>query len=167
MNSCFYRACIAALSCIAIPAHATSDSEVILWGGSHHFQEAPNGRTWNECNPGIGFRVYFKPHSGVEPFVEADYIVKNSTGGSLALLGGGAQSTLARTGTLSVVAGFVAGFGRYENVWTKEHIMFPGGYPFVGLRQENTTVSLGYIPGVRSRGFPSGDVAVVTFGFRF
>jgi hypothetical protein len=111
-------------------------------------------------------RLYFKPHAGIEPFAQADYIARNSKEGSLMLVGGGAQYQLVRFHHASVVAGAVLGVARYENAWTKEVLLFPGGYPFIGVRHDATTISLGYIPEIQDGDGNQGGVFTLSLGLR-
>ena len=148
------------------PTSLAKELELTLWGLSHHTQAPPQGRAWNEINPGLGMRLYLEPHDGIEPFMQADYIVRNSKNGSLVLVGGGAQYSFLHMRHMSVVAGVVAGIARYENAWTDEVLYFPGGYPFVGVRRHATTASLGYIPEFRDKDGKQGGVFIFTLSFR-
>lgn len=125
------------------------DMELNLWGASYHLEKAPVFRTWNERNPGIGLRRYFGKISSAEMFLTADYIDKNSTGGSYMQAGVGIQFPVYRIREVSLLVGAVAGVGRYENSWQHQNHIFLGAYPFVAIRKNDITLSIGYIPKVR------------------
>ena len=123
--------------------------EVTVWQLSKHLESSPEGRFFNEVNPGVGIRKYFATtKSGVEVFADANYISKNSTGGKTILAGVGGQHPVLSKGHTDLLIGGVAGVMQYENSWEQKKYVSPGAYPFVGLRYKDVTVTMGYIPHV-------------------
>lgn len=128
------------------------DWELNVWGLSHHLESAPQGRAFNEVNPGIGIRKYFDKMSGFEVFVDANFVSKNSTSGQTALAGIGGQYPVFSTQQADILLGAVVGAVSYENTWDRQTYVTPGAYPFVGARYKDVALTVGYIPGIKVNG---------------
>lgn len=127
------------------------DWELTIWQLSRHLDDAPEGRSFVEVNPGIGIRKYISKKECWEIFGDANYIVKNSTGGKATLIGLGGQCSVLSTGYTELLLGGVAGVTRYENAWEQKTYVTPGAYPFVGVRHKDLTLTMGYIPSIKSK----------------
>jgi hypothetical protein len=137
------------------PAYAVDDSErnpgdveLNIWGLSKHLESPPQGRQWNEFNPGIGVRMYFQSPikmDGLETFFTADYMLRNSTGGRLITAGVGAQYHMASVGETKLFVGIAGGVSNYQNKWEERNYTSLAGYPFVAVRYHDITVTGGYI----------------------
>ncbi|MHB8652231.1 MAG: hypothetical protein ACYC8S_03825 [Minisyncoccota bacterium] len=124
------------------------DMELNIWGVSYHPKSAPARHTFNQVNPGIGLRRYFKNIRGVEVFGDVEFMNKNSTGGHLFQVGVGGQYPVLSLGHTDVLVGVAAGILSYENKWMGETYVVPGAYPFVGVRHKNVALTVGYVPPV-------------------
>ncbi len=141
--------------------------EIDVWGLSHHLESPPRGRTWNQVNPGVGLRRYFPTRSCLEVFGEADWMARNSTGGSLTQVGVGIQYPIFSIGRANLLVGGVAGGFVYQNKWEHQTYVDPGAYPFVAVKYERTTITMGYIPHVAFRGRHTYGAIFYHVGFRF
>ena len=146
---------------------STGDAEVVVWGMSHHLSAPPEGRTFNETNPGIGFRKYFASRNNIEVFADAHYVSKNSTSGEAVMVGIGGQYPFASMGRVDVLVGGVAGISRYENTWERKVYVAPGAYPFLGLRWKYITLTVGYVPNVSVDGMATYSTLFAYASMRF
>ncbi len=141
--------------------------EVLLWGGSYHLEDAPQDKKFNESNPGLGLRYYLGEKYGFEVYLEGDYIVRNSTGGSLVQAGIGAHYPFRITADISILVGGAVGVARYENVWNNKTYVFPGGYPYVGVRYREFTFTVGYVPDIDQGNARAYQTFLTTLNYRF
>lgn len=126
--------------------------EMNVWGVSKHLETAPYGEKWNETNPGVGMRAFFKNPTrvkGLETFVTVDYVDRNSTGGHIIGAGIGAQYPIVSTLGADLLVGGVAGITRYRNRWEKITYTNPSGFPFLAIRLPFATTTFGYVPKIR------------------
>lgn len=141
--------------------------ELVMWQGSKHFDAPPEGRSFNELNPGIGLRKYLTGAKGVEIFVDANYISKNSTGGEAVLAGIGGQCPIVSMGHADLLVGAAIGVMQYKNAWEHETYVTPGAYPFVGVRYKDVTLTVGYIPEVSTKNTSTYEAVFAYAGIRF
>jgi hypothetical protein len=164
------------LVAVAVPAYAADepernpgDVELNIWGLSKHLQGAPKGRQWNEFNPGVGARVYFHNPTnidGLETFVEADYMARNSTGGQFIMAGVGVQYPVGSISGVKFFVGASGGVSRYNNEWEGRTLTSLAGYPFIAARSRDVTVTLGYIPKVQISGMSSYSTLFMFLGMK-
>lgn len=134
----------------AAEGRSSGDFELTVWGLSKHLENPPSSRSFVEVNPGIGMREYITKRGCWEIFADANYISKNSTGGTAILAGVGGQCPVASAGRTEFLVGGVVGMARYENMWQGETSIIPGAYPFIGVRRKDITLTVGYIPHTQS-----------------
>src|SRR3989344_2613990 len=143
------------------------DWEITIWQLSKHLESPPEGRFFNEVNPGIGVRKYLAKKDGVEVFADANYISKNSTGGKAILAGIGGQYPVLSKGHTDLLIGGVAGVMQYENSWEQKMYVAPGAYPFVAPRYKDVTVTVGYVPHVSIKNKSAYEALFMYVGVRF
>jgi len=159
------------LSFITFPAFAersAGDVEMNLWGVSYHHKRPLRKENFHELNPGVGLRFYVpSPIEGFETFVTVDHIRKNTTGGKATQVGIGGLYPIGEYAGVQFLVGGVVGAVRYEDKWSGDTGIYPGGYPVLSVRYDRCTLTLGHIIGGSH-----GDKGIVsaTFmytGFRF
>ena len=153
---------------VACDGRVPGDWEVTVWELSKHLERPPEGHVFVEVNPGVGLRRYFSRANCWEIFADANYISKNSTGGTAALVGVGAQRPFASIGEKTeLLVGGVAGMTRYDNRWEKKVWFFPGAYPYIGVRHRDVSVVVGYIPHISMKGEPVYETLFLYAGIKF
>jgi hypothetical protein len=123
---------------------------VNVWGASLHLGKLVRPPT--QTNWGLGFRYYLSgPGDKSEVYIDANAF-RNSTGGLAVSWGAGYQYSLCTFLESDLLCGFTAGILQYQNKWWDTVSVMFAAYPYLGLRRENTTLAIGYLPATWVKG---------------
>lgn len=145
---------LAALTSGALPAQETTKGDIAInvWGKSLHLGNPPPGRSFTETNLGIGLRYNISEMGTGGQFYTDANVFRNSTGGLAVSWGAGYEHPLFAIGRSDVLCGITAGVLQYQNKWWDTVSVMFAGYPYLGLRRKNATLTIGYLPATWVKG---------------
>jgi hypothetical protein len=141
------------------PAKSQTDNlSLNLFGFSHH----PRGRTsgdLREVNPGVGIKIGTETtFLGGHPYLETNFIMKNSKGGTTLSIGPGIEWTLHEKNMVRYLGGIIVSRLRYED--PEKHKVYWGNVPGVrfGIGWREHSIYLTRLP---------KDIMILYYSYNF